>query len=503
MANRSEIAVRVIRACREMGIGAVAVYSDADKDAMHVRMADAAVHVGTAPSRDSYLVGERLIAAAKDKGCDAVHPGYGFLSENAAFARAVIKAGLVWIGPPPSAMDAMGSKVTARAHAQAAGVPVAAGSVALRDAAVAKQEAKRIGYPVILKAAHGGGGIGMRVVRTSDHLESQFAAATAQAEAAFGSSEVFLEKYLERPRHIEVQILADAHGNVIHLGERECSIQRRHQKLVEEAPSPALSAPQRAELGEMAVALAKRVGYQGAGTMEFLYEPPVPNGRHTKTPGKVRGTFAFNEMNTRLQVEHPVTELVTGIDIVQWQLRIAAGEVLSIRQEDVVLRGHAFEARINAEEPARGFAPSPGPVARLTVPSGPGVRVDTALYEGWTVPSDYDSLVMKLVTHAPDRETNCGRMLRALSELQVGGFSTNRDFHRLLFSHPQFRAGNLTTRFLEEHGVAEVLVRAARVRAAAVAAALESFPGGLAAMKTRNSGPAIVTAGGRRDWGTE
>lgn len=502
MANRSEIAVRVIRACHELGIGAVAVHSEADRDALHVKMADASVHIGPAASRQSYLVAQKIIDAATAQRCDAVHPGYGFLSENAAFAREVLKAGLVWIGPPPEAMDAMGSKVAARAHALAAGVPVAPGSLTLRNTAAAKHEAKRIGYPVILKAAHGGGGIGMRVVRTSDHIGSQFAAASAQALAAFGSSDVFVEKYLERPRHIEVQILGDAHGNVIHLGERECSIQRRHQKLVEEAPSPALDAAQRAEIGAKAVALAKRVGYQGAGTMEFLYEPPAPKTR-SKTPGRTQGHFYFNEMNTRLQVEHPVTELVTGIDLVQWQLRIAGGERLTIRQEDVVIRGHAFEARINAEEPARGFAPSPGPVRRLVLPSGPGVRVDTGLYEGWTVPSDYDSLVIKLLTYASDRPTNCSRMQRALAELRVSGFSTNRDFHRLLFSHPQFRRGELSTRFLEEHGVAEVLVRAARVRAAAVAAALESFPGGLSALLVRNTGPARVADGGRRDWGAD
>ena len=318
VANRGEIAVRVIRACHEMGLRAVAVHSDADADALHVRMADAAVRLGPAPSRESYLLQDKVIAAAQATGAEAIHPGYGFLSENAGFARAVGKAGLKFIGPSPEAMDQMGDKVNARANAKAAGVPIAEGSPVLKDAAHAKAEAQRIGYPVMMKASAGGGGIGMRVVRKAAEMEEHFRSATAQAQSAFGNPDVFLETFIERPRHIEVQVLGDEHGHVIHLGERECSIQRRHQKLVEEAPSPALTPAQRADIGAKAVALAKRVGYANAGTMEFLYQD---------------GKFYFNEMNTRLQVEHPVTELVTGIDLVQWQLRIAAGERLDVRPE--------------------------------------------------------------------------------------------------------------------------------------------------------------------------
>ena len=493
VANRAEIAVRVIRACRELGIGAVAVYSDADEGALHTQLADQAVRIGPAPSRESYLDGERIIRAALDTGCDAVHPGYGFLSENPAFARAVGKAGLTWIGPTPEAMERMGDKTRARKEAQAAGVPVAAGSDTLRDANHAKAEAKRIGYPVLLKAAAGGGGIGMRVVRAEPEMEAQFRSASDQALSAFGVPDVFVEKYLERPRHIEVQVLGDAHGNVIHLGERECSIQRRHQKLVEEAPSPALTAAMRQEIGEKAVALAKRVGYQNAGTMEFLLQD---------------GKLHFNEMNTRLQVEHPVTELVTGVDLVQWQLRIAAGERLTVRQADVQWRGHAFEARINAEDPARGFAPSPGPVRRLRLPGGPGVRVDSGLREGWTVPADYDSMVVKLLVHADTREAACDRMLRALGELQVEGFATNLPFHQALFAHPRFRAGDLSTRFLEEVDLAGDISKRVQTEGherrkivAQVAVAIAQAPGGgLAGAHLRQNLPRPVAPGAKRDW---
>jgi acetyl-CoA carboxylase, biotin carboxylase subunit len=491
VANRGEIAVRVIRACRELGIGAVAVFSDADADALHVRMADRAVRIGPAPSRDSYLQGERVVAAAQETGCDSVHPGYGFLSENPAFARAVLKAGLSWVGPPPDAMERMGDKTRARKEAQAAGVPVAPGSGTLRDAAHARESAARIGYPVLLKAAAGGGGIGMRVVRNEAEVEAQFAAAQAQSAAAFGVPDVFLEKYLERPRHVEVQVLADRHGHYIHLGERECSVQRRHQKLVEEAPSPALTTAMRADLGAKAVALAKRVGYENAGTMEFLFQD---------------GGFVFNEMNTRLQVEHPVTELVTGIDLVQWQLRIAGGERLAIRQEDLQWRGHAFEARINAEDPARAFAPSPGPVRRLHLPGGPGVRIDSGLREGWTVPSDYDSMVAKLLVHAPTREAACDRMLRALAELGIEGFATNVPFHQALFAHPRFRKGDLSTRFLEEEqeSMAQAMGKAGSARrrmvAEAVVALAQAPGGGLAGAHLRQSLPKPVASGARRDW---
>ena len=496
VANRSEIAVRIIRACRELGIGSVAVYSEVDAGGLWTQMADQAVSIGPAPSRESYLVGERIIAAAKATGCDAIHPGYGFLSENAAFARAVQKTGLVWIGPPPNAMDRMGDKTKARAEAAAAAVPTAPGSATLRDADDAKKQGAAIGYPVMLKAAAGGGGIGMRIVRKESEMMEQFASATAQAKSAFGVPDVFLEKFIERPRHIEVQILGDHHGHVIHLGERECSIQRRHQKLVEEAPSPALTPQQRADIGAKAVALAKRVGYANAGTMEFLFQD---------------GKFFFNEMNTRLQVEHPVTELVTGIDLVQWQLRIAAGEPLTIQQEDVQVRGHAFEARINAEDPANGFAPCPGPVRLWGPASGPGVRVDSGLRQGWTVPSHYDSMVAKLLVHAGTRDAACDRMLRALAETRLEGFGTNIPFHQALFAHPEFRAGRISTRFLEEHDIAgtiakglEARKKAMRPHVAALAAALDAAPGGgLLGQQLRANLPKVVLAGRARGWEAE
>jgi acetyl-CoA carboxylase biotin carboxylase subunit len=500
VANRGEIAVRVIRAARELGVGVVAVASEADRDALHMRMADQGVVLGPAPSKDSYLVQEKVIDAALKTGAEAIHPGYGFLSENAAFARAVKKAGLVFIGPSAEAMDAMGDKVNARANAKAAGVPMAEGSGVLRDAEHARKEAARIGYPVMLKASAGGGGIGMRVVRAAHDVDPMFASATAQAASAFGNPDLFLEKFIERPRHIEVQVLGDEHGHVIHLGERECSIQRRHQKLVEEAPSACLTPAEREDIGAKAVALAKRVKYSNAGTMEFLYQPQASGG----------GEFYFNEMNTRLQVEHPVTELVTGIDLVQWQLRIAAGEPLAIKQQDVKLRGHAFEARLNAEDAARGFAPCPGPVTSLHWPSGPGIRIDTGLVEGWTVPSHYDSMVAKVLVHADDRTKACDRMLRALAEVRVEGFATNKAFHERLFAHPRFRKGDLSTRFLEEEDLlgriareAEASLREGRMVAAALAVALQESPGGgLAGAHLRQSLPRVLArVPGRRDWG--
>src|SRR5688572_19813846 len=482
-----------------MGVQSVAVASEADRDALHVRMADASVILGPAPSRESYLVQEKVIQAALDTGAEAIHPGYGFLSENAAFARAVKKAGLKFVGPSPEAMDQMGDKVNARANAKAAGVPIAEGSPVLKDAEQAKREAERIGYPVMMKASAGGGGIGMRVVRKDAEMEEHFRSATAQAQSAFGNPDLFLEKFIERPRHIEVQVLGDEHGHIVHLGERECSIQRRHQKLVEEAPSPALTQAQRDDIGTKAVALAKRVGYANAGTMEFLYQPGAKPGQ---------GRFFFNEMNTRLQVEHPVTELVTGIDLVQWQLRIAAGERLTLQQKDIQLRGHAFEARVNAEDPARGFAPSPGPVRRLQAPSGPGIRFDSGLREGWTVPSHYDSMVAKLLVHAPDRASAVRRMLRALDELRIEGFATNQAFHRALFAEPKFVAGDLSTRFLEEHDlqgrIAEELRASqsgARIKVAALVAALDGAPGGgLAGAHLRQGLPKPIGPKRLRDW---
>ncbi|MHB8633117.1 MAG: acetyl-CoA carboxylase biotin carboxylase subunit [Thermoplasmatota archaeon] len=484
VANRGEIAVRIVRAAHDLGAAAVAVYSEADRDAPHVRMADEAVAIGPAPPAGSYLDGARIVEAALRTGAQAVHPGYGFLSERPSFARQVQGAGLAWIGPSPEAMEAMGNKVQAREEARKAGVPLAEGSPTLRDALHAKREAERLGFPLMMKAAAGGGGLGMRVVRAREEVEGHFRSATQEAQAAFGDGALFFERYLDRPRHIEVQVLGDHAGHLVHLGERECSIQRRHQKLIEEAPSPALNDAQRVALGRQAVALAARVGYTNAGTMEFLYQD---------------GRFHFNEMNTRLQVEHPVTEMVTGIDIVGWQIRIAAGERLTLRQEDIASRGHAFEARINAEDPENGFLPSPGRVEAMHLPGGPGVRVDSGLAVGWSVPTAYDSMVLKLVVHGVDRAAACQRMRRALGELSIEGFPTNLAFHQELFSEPDFQGGKLSTRYLEEHDIAALLkARAAtrrealREEVAAIAVALEGAPGGLASRWARESAPRML-----------
>lgn len=491
IANRGEISVRVQRACHELGIQTVAVYSDADAQALHVRMAHEAVRLGPAPSTESYLKGDLIIQAAKDTGAEAIHPGYGFLSENADFARAVEAAGIVWIGPSPEAMDQMGDKVAARANAEAAGVPVAPGSDALQDAEDAAAEAERIGYPVMLKASAGGGGIGMRIVHSAKEIRSQFEDATKQAQSAFGVPDVFMEKFIERPRHIEVQILADGHGNVLHLYERECSIQRRHQKLIEEAPSPALTQEEREALGAKAVALAQHVGYRNAGTLEFLFERG-PNGEPN---------FYFNEMNTRLQVEHPVTELITGVDLVHLQLRVAAGEKLDLQQSDIKIHGHAFEARINAEDPFAGFAPSPGPIHALTLPKGRGVRVDRGIDAGWTVPAVYDSMVLKLLTHGKDRDEAADRMEHALDDLQIDGFTTNQPFHKRLFAHSVFRAADLSTRFLEEYPLMAT-DEAAKRQAIAIAFALKHRSGGgLPGIQLAQRTPEVVNRHpGQRNW---
>ncbi len=488
IANRGEIAVRVIRACRKLGIEAVAVYSDADADALHVRLADEAVRLGPAPSTESYLQQDKVIQAALDTGAQAIHPGYGFLSENAGFAQKVIDAGLVFIGPGPEAMQKMGDKVSARHHAEQAGVPVAPGSEALRDAEDAMRAAERIGLPVMLKAAAGGGGIGMRIVREAGEVAKQFEACQAQAKAAFGDDSVFMEKFIQRPRHIEVQVLADTHGNAIHLYERECSIQRRHQKLIEEAPSPALSQLEREEIGEKAVQLAKNVGYASAGTLEFLYED---------------GQFYFNEMNTRLQVEHPVTERITGVDLVEWQLRVAAGEELGLQQQDIQIQGHAIEARINAEDPRDDFRPCPGPIRDLRLPAGPGIRCDSGLRPGWTVPSNYDSMVMKLITHGEDRAQAIERMRGALADLTIDGFTTNQEFHARLMHEPDFLAGDMSTRYLEEHDLmADPGSRAEQhaVAAAIVTALMDRPGGGLAGVLLDQQRPRTVAPGRPRDW---
>jgi acetyl-CoA carboxylase biotin carboxylase subunit len=437
IANRGEIAVRVIRACHEMGLRTVAVYSEADRDAQHVRFAHEAYAIGPPPSSESYLRGDRILEAAKASGAGAIHPGYGFLSENHAFARACGDAGVVFIGPPPEAMEAMGDKVRSRELMIQAGVAVVPGTPPLTDAKDAVARAEAIGYPVLLKASAGGGGRGMRVVRSSAELPSLLAQAQGEARSAFGDATVFLEKYVLRPRHIEVQVLADARGNCIHLGERECSIQRRHQKLIEEAPSPVIDAVTRARIGEMAVKAAKACGYVSAGTVEMLRGAD--------------GAFYFMEMNTRLQVEHPVTEMVYGIDLVKAMIEIAGGAGLPWTQDELVPRGHAIECRIIAEDPERNFMPSPGTIRALRAPSGPGVRYDGGVYGGFTVPVHYDPMLAKLITWGRDRGEAAARMARALDELRIDGVKTSIAFHRRVMTHPAFLAGELHTGFLAEH----------------------------------------------------
>jgi acetyl-CoA carboxylase, biotin carboxylase subunit len=437
IANRGEIALRIIRACQELGIRTVAVYSEADARAPHVREADEAVCVGPAPSSQSYLVGERLIEVAKRTGAEAIHPGYGFLSERAWFARAVREAGLVWVGPPAEAIEAMGSKTAARQLAISAGVPVVPGTTeALRDVEEAIAVADSFGYPVLLKAAAGGGGKGMRVVRSRDELADALASAKREAQSSFGDDAVYVEKYIEGPRHVEIQVLADTHGNVLHLGERECSVQRRHQKMIEEAPSVAVSPELRARMGETAVAAARAAGYVNAGTCEFLLDRS--------------GAFYFLEMNTRIQVEHPVTELVMGLDLVQWQIRIAAGAVLPFAQKTFTPRGWAIECRITSEDSANGFLPSTGLVEYLHVPSGPGVRWDGGIEAGSRIGLYYDPMLAKLIVHAPTRDLAIARMRRALHELTIDGIETSRNFHLRVMDHPQFQSGDISIQWLEQ-----------------------------------------------------
>jgi acetyl-CoA carboxylase biotin carboxylase subunit len=436
VANRGEIAVRVIRACREMEIASVAVYSEADRSALHVRLADEARPIGPAPSRESYLSIERVLDAAEASGAQAVHPGYGFLAENAAFARACEEKGLVFIGPRSETIALMGEKTAARREAVAAGLPVVPGTLEpLADEETIAREAAGLGFPIMLKAAAGGGGKGLRLVESPDELPSALARARSEAKGAFGDDSVYLEKAIVRPRHIEIQVLADSHGNALHLFERECSIQRRHQKVIEESPSPLVTPELRDRMGALAVALARRVGYVGAGTLEFLVDAD-------------RNPY-FLEMNTRLQVEHAVTEAVTGIDIVKVQIGIAQGDVLPFGQEDVAPRGHAIECRVYAEDPEAGFLPSPGRILALRVPDGPGVRDDSGVYEGWEVPVHYDPLISKLIVWAGSRTEAIRRMRRALSEYQVLGIETTLPFFDRVLRHPAFEAGDIDTSFVE------------------------------------------------------
>jgi acetyl-CoA carboxylase biotin carboxylase subunit len=436
IANRGEIALRVRRACRELDLHTVAVYSDADRAALHVLEADEAYRLGPAPAVDSYLRGGLILEIARQTGADAIHPGYGFLSENADFAQACEKAGIRFIGPPSRAMRALGTKTNARQVADEAGMPRTPGCVhALASPDEAADVAAAVGYPVMLKAAAGGGGKGMRAVTCREDLPEAFIAAQSEAERAFGSSEVYLEKLIECPRHIEIQVLADEHGNAAYLGERECSVQRRHQKVLEEAPSPVVDPDLRRRMGEAAVRLALSAGYTNAGTVEFL----VDEARN----------FYFLEMNTRLQVEHPVTELITGLDLVHLQIRIAQGEPLPFKQEEVQLRGHALECRVYAEDPENNFMPSPGRITRLLQPGGPGIREDCGIYEGWVVPMDYDPMLSKLVAWAPTRDQATARMLRALDEYVIAGIRTNLGLFRRILSDPDFRAGRLDTGYLD------------------------------------------------------
>ncbi len=436
VANRGEIAVRVIRGCREMGLGTVAVFSEVDREALHVLMADEAYALGPAPAAESYLAIEKLIGVAKAASADAVHPGYGFLAENAGFAAACADAGLTFVGPPATAIRAMGDKTAARRIARDLGVPMVPGTVepvAGDDEAL--RAAREIGFPVMIKAALGGGGKGMRLVRREADLAAALRMARGEAGSAFGDASVYLERAIAEPRHIEVQVLADADGAVVHLGERECSIQRRHQKLVEESPSPVVDARLRQRMGEAAVRLARAAGYVNAGTVEFLVDAD--------------GRFYFLEVNTRLQVEHPVTELVTGLDLVREQLRIAAGEPLGYGQGDVAWRGHAIECRINAEDPFAGWLPSPGTITGLRAPAGPWVRDDSGVYEGATVPRFYDTLLAKLIVWGADRTAAIDRMARALAEYKVAGVRTTIPALERIVAHPDFRAGRLSTGFLE------------------------------------------------------
>ena len=460
VANRGEIALRIIRACQELGIKSVAVYSDADSQAPHVREADEAVNIGPAASSESYLRGDRIVQAALDVGAQAIHPGYGFLSEREWFARLVRDSGLVFIGPPAEAIAAMGGKTAARQLAISAGVPVVPGTTeGLIDAAEAAVIAQRFGYPILLKAAAGGGGKGMRVVRDASELSAALDSARREAKNAFGDDAVYVEKYIEGPRHVEIQILADQHGTVLSLGERECSVQRRHQKMIEEAPSVAVSPDLRRRMGETAVTAARAAGYVNAGTCEFLLDRD--------------GSFYFLEMNTRVQVEHPVTELVTGIDIVQWQIRIAAGERLPF-PSDLTPRGWAIECRITSEDPANGFLPSTGRIEYLHLPAGPGVRWDGGIEAGSTIGLHYDPLLAKLIVWGADRAQAIARMHRALRELTIVGIETSREFHLRVMEDEEFRRGEIDIQWLERRlpSLSGARAPTAGVRAAAIAAAL-------------------------------
>ncbi len=479
VANRGEIAVRIIRGCHERGLQTVAVYSEADRTALHVRYADEAYLIGPPPARESYLRIDRILDVAKRSGAEAVHPGYGFLAEREGFAQAVIDAGLIWIGPPPHAIRDMGDKVIARRTVQAAGVPVVPGTSAEQSLSdedlIAASE--KIGYPLLVKAAAGGGGKGMRTVRSADQLVDALAAARREAKGAFGDDRVYLERLVENARHIEFQILGDEHGNVIHLGERECSIQRRHQKLIEESPSPALNEQLRERMGSMAVAAAKSVGYTNAGTVEFLLDS--------------KGRFYFLEMNTRLQVEHPVTELVSGVDIVKEQLRIADGRKLRYDQDEIQLKGWALECRITSEDPFNNFLPSTGKITAVTEPTGPGVRVESAVYEGYEVSLFYDPMIAKLICWGETRAEAILRMRRALAEYRIVGVNTSIPFHQEILDSTNFIAGHFDTQFLEKTFTMPAAAQRRHHKTAAIVATLLAHQRRQSALSMNNDGERV------------
>ncbi|MFD2863984.1 acetyl-CoA carboxylase biotin carboxylase subunit [Mucilaginibacter antarcticus] len=444
VANRGEIALRVMRSAREMGIKTVAVYSAADRNALHVRYADEAVYIGEAPSNQSYLVGDKIIAACRQTGAEGIHPGYGFLSENAAFARQVRQAGLILIGPSPEAMEVMGNKLSAKAAAMKYNIPMVPGTEeAITDVNEAKNRAVEVGFPILIKAAAGGGGKGMRIVDSVADFEEQMQLAVSEATSAFGDGSVFIERYVSSPKHIEIQILGDTHGNIIHLFERDCSVQRRHQKVIEEAPSATLTPQIREAMGKCAVDVARAVNYTGAGTVEFIMDAQL--------------NFYFLEMNTRLQVEHPVTEMITGIDLVKEQIQIARGEAISFKQEDLKIIGHAVELRVYAEDPANNFLPDIGTLQTYITPKGPGIRVDDGFEQGMEIPIYYDPMIAKLVAYGKDRAEAIARMTRAIDEYQITGITTTLGFGKFVMQHEAFKSGNFDTHFVKKYFTPEVL----------------------------------------------
>jgi acetyl-CoA carboxylase biotin carboxylase subunit len=493
IANRGEIAVRVIRACHELGISAVAVYSDADRAALHVRKADEAYLIGPAPASESYLRMDKILEVAQRSGAQAIHPGYGFLSENAKFARACAEAGIKFIGPTAQSMEMMGSKTRARQQMEKAGIPFVPGTArGLSSAEEAEKVAEQVGYPIMLKAAAGGGGKGMRLVYSREALRSALESAQSEAQRSFGDSEVYIEKAIVNPRHIEMQILADEHGNTVWLGERECSIQRRHQKVLEEAPSPIVDPDMRQRMGEVAVKVAQAANYTNAGTVEFLVDQ--------------QKNFYFLEMNTRLQVEHPVTELTTGLDLVHLQIRIASGENLPVAQSGIGIRGHAIECRIYAEDPDNNYFPSPGKITLLLPPAGPGIRYDSGTYEGWTVPIDYDPLLAKLVGYGGDRQQAIMRLQRSLSEYFVVGIKTNISLFQRILCEADFRAGKLDTGYLDRllaKGDAEVAAQAPEPRIAAIAAGMFAVLDPASGAATNGTAPAPVPSNWKQKGRTE